>query len=41
MRELNIEFLDLYKRVDRFIRDAYASSEGISEYLREFAARLA
>ena len=35
MRELNIEFLDLYKRVDRFIRDAYASSEGVSEYLRQ------
>ena len=35
MRELNIDFLDLYKRVDRFIKDAYASSEGVSEYLRQ------
>ena len=35
MRDLNIDFLDLYKRVDRFIRDAYASSEGVSEYLRQ------
>lgn len=35
MRELNIEFLDLYKRVDRFIRDAYSSTEGVSEYIRQ------
>ena len=35
MRDLNIDFLDLYKRVDRFIKDAYASSEGVSEYLRQ------
>lgn len=35
MRDLNIDYLDLYKRVDRFIKDAYASSEGISEYLRQ------
>ena len=35
MRDLNIDFVDLYKRVDRFIRDAFASSEGVSEYLRQ------
>ena len=35
MRDLNIDFIDLYKRVDRFIRDAYASLEGVSEYLRQ------
>ena len=34
MRDLNIDFVDLYKRVDRFLRDAYDSSEGVSEYLR-------
>ena len=35
MRELNIQFLDLYKRVDNFIRDAYSSQEGVSEYIRQ------
>ena len=35
MRDLNIDFLDLYKRVDRFIRDAYSSNEGVSEYIRK------
>ena len=34
MRDLNIDFMDLYKRVDRFIKDAYHSSEGVSEYIR-------
>lgn len=33
-RENNIAFLELYKSVDRFIRDAYASDEGVSEYIR-------
>lgn len=31
MRDLNIDFMDLYKRTDRFIKDAYSSSEGVSE----------
>lgn len=35
MRELNIDFMDLYKSVDRFIRDAYSSGEGVSEYIRQ------
>ncbi len=34
MRDLNVDFMDLYKSVDRFIRDAYSSTEGVSEYLR-------
>ncbi|MDO4864707.1 MAG: hypothetical protein Q4A05_11110 [Ruminococcus sp.] len=34
MRDLNIDFLDLYKRADRFIKDAYHSYEGVSEYIR-------
>ena len=34
MRELNVDFMDLYKSVDRFLRDAYSSSEGVSEYIR-------
>lgn len=35
MRELNIDFMDLYKSVDRFIRDAYRSNDGVSEYIRQ------
>ena len=31
MRDLNIDFMDLYKRADCFIKDAYSSSEGVSE----------
>ena len=38
MRERNIDFLDLYKSVDRFIRDAYSSKEGVSEYMRKMEA---
>lgn len=34
MRDLNIDFMDLYKRTDRFIKDAYSSTEGVSEYIR-------
>ncbi|MCR5601873.1 MAG: hypothetical protein K6G33_14200 [Ruminococcus sp.] len=34
MRDLNIDFMDLYKRTDRFIKDAYSSSDGVSEYIR-------
>ena len=34
MQELNVEFMDLYKSVDRFIRDSYSSTEGVSEYIR-------
>ena len=34
MRDLNVDFMDLYKRTDRFIKDAYSSSEGVSEYIR-------
>ena len=30
----NIQFLELYKNVDRFIRDAYASDEGFTTYIR-------
>lgn len=35
MRDLNIDCMDLYKRVDRFIRDANSSTEGVSEYIRQ------
>lgn len=35
MRDLNIDFMDLYKSVDRFIRDAYSSTDGVSEYIRQ------
>ncbi len=35
MRDLNVGFSDLYKQVDRFIKDAYSSQEGVSEYIRQ------
>ena len=35
MLDLNIAFLDLYKRVDCFIRDAYASDEGVGTYITQ------
>jgi len=35
MRDLNIDFMDLYKRVDKFIKDAYSSSTGVSEYIEQ------
>ena len=35
MRDLNIEFLEEYKRVDIFIRDAYGTQSGVTEYLRQ------
>lgn len=38
MLEQNVKFMDLYKSVDRFIRDAYRTSEGVSEYLRQMEA---
>ena len=31
---INVDFLELYKKVDAFIRDAYGSQEGVSEYLK-------
>ncbi len=38
MRDLNIDYVDLYKSIDGFIRDAYSSSEGVSEYIRQMEA---
>lgn len=34
MRDLNIDFVELYKRVDRIIKDAYSSIDGVKEYSR-------
>ena len=34
MKDLNIDFLDVYKQVDKFIKDAYSVSEGVSSYIR-------
>ncbi len=39
MQTLNINFMELYKDVDRFIKDAYSTQEGISEYIREMEIR--
>lgn len=33
MRDLNFDFLELYKSTDRFIKDAYSSDKGISAYI--------
>ena len=38
-KDKNLEFLELYKSVDRFIRDAYATSEGVSEYIRNMESK--
>ncbi len=35
MRELNISFLEEYKQVDRFIKDANMTQDGVSEYIRQ------
>ncbi len=35
MRELNINFQEKYKSVDSFIKGAFGTSEGVSEYIRE------
>ena len=34
MRELNIDFMDLYKSVDRFLKDAYSSDTGVTNYIQ-------
>ena len=35
MRDLNIDFMDLYKSVDNFLKDAYSSSVGVTEYITQ------
>ncbi|WP_028519687.1 DUF6548 family protein [Ruminococcus flavefaciens] len=35
MQELNLDFLELYKSVDKFLKDAYSTSNGVSEYIRQ------
>lgn len=39
VRETNLAILELYKKTDRFIRDAYSSAEGVSEYIRTMEAK--
>ena len=34
MRELNIDFLEKYKSIDLFVRDAFGTEDGITEYIR-------
>lgn len=38
MRKLDMDYLELYKRVDQFIKDLYKSEEGVSEYVRQMKA---
>ena len=35
MRERNIDFQEKYKSVDSFIKGAYGTPEGVSEYIRQ------
>jgi hypothetical protein len=35
MRDLNIDYIDLYKKVDRFIRDANGAVEGVTLYIEQ------
>ena len=35
LRELNVEFLENYKRLDCLCKDSLSSEEGVSEYLRQ------
>lgn len=41
MKDINVTFLEEYKRVDNYIRDAFGNGEGVSEYIREMEARQA
>ncbi len=34
MREMNMNFLEEYKSADNFIKDAFKSTDGITEYIR-------
>ena len=35
MRDFNLDFLDLYKNVDSFLKDAYSSNNGVTNYIQE------
>jgi hypothetical protein len=35
MRDFNLEFWDLYKSVDSFLKDAYSSDNGVTNYIQE------
>lgn len=35
MRELNIEFQERYKQLDKLCREMYSSSEGVSSYIQD------
>ncbi len=37
---MNVDFIDLYKDVDRFIRDAYSSENGVSEYIDQMSSAM-
>lgn len=32
--DINVAFLEVYKKADAFIRDAYGTKDGVTEYLR-------
>ena len=35
MRDLNVDFIELYIKVDQFIRDANGSEKGVSLYIEQ------
>ena len=39
MRELNIEFLEQYKRLDKLCKDIFSSSEGVSSYILDMESK--
>ena len=35
VRDFNLDFLDLYNNVDSFLKDAYSSNNGVTNYIQE------
>ena len=35
MRELNVDFLEQYKQLDKLCKDMYSSGEGVSSYIKD------
>ena len=35
MRDLNVEFLEQYKHLDKLCKDMYSSGEGVSSYIKD------
>ena len=35
MKELNTDFYDEYKRLDKFCRDMFSGQDGVTEYIKQ------